>query len=327
LPANLTPDYRNAEERYKSAETVPDKLAALDEMLATIPKHKGTEKMQADIKRRIAKLRQEASKRPSVARQASLSHIEREGAGQVVMVGPPNAGKSSILKATSNTSPEIAGYPGTTRLPQPGMATFENVQIQLVDMPPFARDFLQPWMLNLVRQADGVLVVIDAGDDDLLSSIDEMLSILKDANIVLHHPLAEGVPEVFRPSVVAANKADSPDASSRIELAREMLGPGLPIMPVSVLDHESLTALEREIFYNVLGLIRIYTRVPGKKADMDEPFVVPKGTSVVEAATRIHKELAKNLRYARVWGAKVFDGQMVPRDYTMQDGDIVEFHE
>jgi hypothetical protein len=327
LPANLTPDYRNAEERYKSAETVPDKLAALDDMLATIPKHKGTEKMQADIKKRIAKLKQEAMKRPSVARQASLSHVEREGAGQIVMVGPPNSGKSSILKATSNALPEIADYHGTTRLPQPGMAIFENVQIQLVDIPPFAREFLQPWMLNLVRQADGVLVVIDASDDDLLTSIEEMLAILKETNIVLHHPLAEGAPEVFRPSVVAANKADRPDASSRIELAREILGPGLPIMPVSVLDQQSLTALEREVFYNVLGLIRIYTRVPGKKADLDEPFVVPRGASVVEAATRIHKELARNLKYAKVWGAKVFDGQMVPRDYIMQDGDVVEFHQ
>ena len=327
MPANLTPDYRNAEERYKSAETVPDKLAALDEMLATIPKHKGTEKMQADIKRRIAKLKQEASKRPSVARQASLSHVEREGAGQVVMVGPPNSGKSSILKATSNATPEVADYHGTTRLPQPGMATFENVQIQLVDIPPFARKFLQPWMLNLVRQADAVLVVLDAGDDDILTSTGEMLSILEDAGIVLHHPLADPLPGVFRPALIAANKADKPDASSRIEIVREMTGPGLPIVPVSVLDQRSLTELERQIFYDVLGMIRIYTRAPGKKADLNEPFVIPRGTSVVEAATRIHKELARNLRFARVWGPKVFDGQMVPRDYIMQDGDIVELHE
>lgn len=326
MPANLTPDYRNAEERFKSAETIPDKLFALEEMLATIPKHKGTEKMQADIKRRLARLKQEAQKRPAVARQATLSHLDKEGAGQVALVGPPNSGKSSILGATTKAIPEIADYPGTTRLPLPGMAVFENVQMQFVDMPPFARDYVQPWMFNLLRNADAAIVVLDAGDDDIIAAAEEMMNVLDEARIRLHHPLAMPLPEAFKPAIVAANKADKPDAPSRIELIRELLGRGLPVVPTSITDKESLSRLERLVFYDVLGLIRIYTRAPGKKPDLDEPFVIPKETSVLDAARRIHKDIARNLKYARVWGRLVFDGQMVPRDYVMQDGDIVEFH-
>jgi len=326
VPANLTPEYRNAEERFKAATTPAEKLAALEDMLRAIPKHKGTEKMQADIKRRIARLKSDASKKPAVARQASLSYLEKEGAGQVVLVGPPNSGKSSILAATSAAKPEIANYPGTTRLPFPGMAIFENVQVQLVDLPPFSKELLQPWMMSLVRNADAALVVIDAGDDDLLSHIEEMMEILEEARVTLHHPKVEPLPERFKPACVAASKYDLPDSSYRVELAAEIFGPGLPIMPVSSNDPESLTALLRHVFYDVLDLIRIYTRAPGKKPDFNEPFVVPRNTDVVEAARRIHKDLAKNLKYAKVWGSSVFDGQMVPRDYIMQDGDVVEFH-
>ena len=326
MPANLTPVYRAAEDRFKAAENVSDKLAALDDMLATIPKHKGTEKMQADIKKRIAKLKQEAAKKPAVARAASLSHIDKEGAGQVVLIGPPNSGKSSILDVLSNAGPEVSDYAFTTRLPEPGMAEFENIQMQYIDMPPYTKDTLQPWMLSLLRSADAAILVLDAGDDDVLAQLEEVMGILREANITLHHPAVEPLPERFIPAIAAANKVDMPDSEGRIELIREVLGRALPVVPLTTRDQASLDNLSRQVFYDVLKMIRIYTRAPGKKVDYSEPYVLPGGTNVVDAARWIHKDLARNLKFARCWGKTVFDGQMVPRDYIVQDGDIIEFH-
>jgi uncharacterized protein len=327
LPANLTPDYRAAEDRFKAADSAADKLAALDDMLATIPKHKGTEKMQADIKKRIAKFKQEAAKKPStVSRSASLSHIDKEGAGQVILIGPPNSGKSSILDELSNAAPEVADYAFTTRVPEPGMAMFENIQMQYIDMPPYTKDTMQPWMLSLIRGADAAILVLDAGDDDVLDQLEEVMEILREANITLHHPGVEPLPEKFIPTIVAANKVDLPDSAGRIELIREYLGKSLPVVPLTTRDPKSLENLSRQVFYDVLKRIRIYTRAPGKKVDYSEPYVLPQGTNIVDAARWIHKDLARNMKYARCWGKNVFDGQMVPRDYIVQDGDIVEFH-
>lgn len=333
MPANLTPEYLEAERKFRAATTREEKLAALEEMLATIPKHKGTEKMQADIRRRIAKLRQEAGRRPSTARHKPFYHVEKEGAGQVVLVGPPNAGKSSLLARLTHATPEIAEYPFTTRLPMPGMMEFENVQIQLVDMPPLAPSYTEPWMLALVRQADAALLVFDLADDDVLTKIEETLLLLEQANIPLRSPAPADSPlaregrraSASKNALVLGTKLDLPGARENLGLVREWLGERFRVLPVSAQTGENLEALRREV-YDLLGIIRVYTKEPGKKPDLTAPFVLKRGSTVADIARAIHRDFVERLKYARIWGAGKFDGQLVHRDHVLEDGDIIELH-
>lgn len=324
MPANLGPEYLAAEERYRRAVTDEEKLLALEEMLATIPKHKGTEKMQADIKRRIAKIREEMRSGKKGPRRKELFRIEKEGAGQVVMVGPPNSGKSSLLKALTKAQPEVADYPFTTRVPLPGMAQWENVQIQLVDMPPFTRETSQSWMWALLRLSDGLLLVLSLGDDDILEQVEALISLMEENNVKIKNEKDRAYNE--KPAILAANKLDLPGAPLRLELLREAIGEKMLIVPCSALTGEGLNQLGSAMFFDLLGKMRVYTRPPGKKVDYSQPFVLDRDTTVIDAAREIHKEIAANLKYARVWGKGVFEGQMVPREHVLHDGDVVVFY-
>ena len=324
MPANLGPEFIQAEKRYREAITDEERLAALEEMLATIPKHKGTEKMQGEIKRKISKLRNEMRSGKKGPRRREFFRIEKEGAGQVVLVGPPNSGKSMMLKSMSRANPEVAEYPFTTRMPLPGMAQWENVQIQLIDMPPITSENAQPWMWAMLRLSDGILLVLDVGDDDVLEHAENLIAFMDDNSVRLKN---EGdLDFTEKRAICAANKCDLPGAETRIELLRDVIPETIQIVPCSAVTGEGLDLLASKLFYDLLGKIRVYTRPPGKKVDYREPFVLDKGVTVLEAAQAIHKEIAQNLRYARVWGKGVFEGQMVPRDHVLHDGDIVVFY-
>ncbi|MCX6553014.1 MAG: 50S ribosome-binding GTPase, partial [Acidobacteria bacterium] len=123
MPANLSPEYHRAEERLRGARSPDEKIAALEEMLRVIPKHKGTDHMQADLKGRIAKLRKEIGKKGGKGGFTFI--VPREGAGQVAIAGPPNSGKSSLVRALTRATPAVGSYPFTTREPVPGMMPFE----------------------------------------------------------------------------------------------------------------------------------------------------------------------------------------------------------
>ncbi|HEY3230334.1 MAG TPA: GTPase, partial [Roseiflexaceae bacterium] len=212
MPANLTPEYLAADRKFKEATTPQHRLAALEEMLATIPKHKGTEKMQADLKRRIAKLRQETQRRKSAARAKPFYHVEREGAGQITLVGAPNSGKSLLLAVLTNALPEVAAYPFTTRMPLAGMVAFEDVQIQLVDLPPISQESAEGWLYAIVRNADGALVVVDLADPDILTSTQQMLGLIEGAGLTIVPPgAARSAGQV--PAMFVAAKLDTPGAS------------------------------------------------------------------------------------------------------------------
>jgi len=321
VPANLTPDYLEAERRFRLAQTMSEKIEALEDMLATIPKHKGTEKMQADIKRRLARLRQEAQQKRGGGKRP-VYIVDKQGAGQVVMVGPPNAGKSQLLAALSNASPEVAPYPFTTRLPLAGMVQFENVQIQLVDLPPLAREGTPPWLPQVVRNADALLMVVDGGSDDVLEQVETTLDLLGEARIAVRTDERAGEGKAV---LAAVNKCDLQGARDRLAILEELFGARLKFLPVSGLSGFGLQELKRAL-YEILGVIRVYTKAPGKDPDFNAPFIMKAGTTIIEAAATVHKEIARNLKYARVWGAKTFPGQMVQRDYVLSEGDIVEFH-
>ncbi len=324
MPANLTPDYLAADRKFKEATTPQQRLAALEEMLSTIPKHKGTEKMQADIKRRIAKLREETQRRKGAARSRPFYHVEREGAGQIVLVGAPNTGKSSILAALTNATPEVADYPFATRVPLSGMASFEDVQIQLVDLPPISPE-TEAWLYAIIRGADGALVVVDLAAPDILESTDELKGLLAAANVELIPPGRPRAPREV-PAVYVAAKLDAPDAPSVLEVFKEFSGDTLPLLPISAEQGTNLGELRRMMF-DMLGMIRVYSKKPGKKPDLHVPYILRRGTSVLEAAGVVHKDFAERLKYARLWRkGREIDGQMIGRDHPLEDGDILELH-
>jgi len=312
MPANLSPEYLDAEREYKSARTQAEKIEALERMLATIPKHKGTEKLQADIKRRLSQARKESQKKGAV-HSAPFYLVEKEGAGQVVLIGPPNAGKSQLVCALTRARPEVADYPFTTRLPTPGMMQFENVQIQLVDLPPVSPEFTEPWLPQVIRYAHmGVLVVdlVDAAVLDQLEFISETLSQWR----------------VPAPKLLAGNKLDLSGAEENFGALVDLYGDRFRCLAVSAATGRNLDQFARTVF-DLLGLVRVYTKAPGKKADLTAPFVLHRGGTVQDAARLVHKDFAEKLKFARLYRIEGDrDGLMVERTHVVEDEDILEFH-
>ena len=329
MPANLTPQYREAEERYRQAKTPEDKLAGLEEMLAIIPKHKGTEHLQGDIKQRISKLKKQEEK-TSHGRRTVLYHVEREGGGQVVLIGAPNSGKSKLLSRLTNAQPDIGDYPFTTQLPFPGMMEYEDINIQIVDMPPITEEFAEPWMVAVARNADAVLLVADVSDDAVLDQIESVLNTMEKFRVRLYGwdrpvPADETGVVMPRKTILAANKMDLPHAEDALEMVRELYGDRFPIVAISSETGRGLEDLKQDVF-RMLDVIRVYTKIPGKPADMNAPYVVPHGITVIGLATLVHKEFAQKLKFARIWGASKFEGQMVSREHILQDRDVIELH-
>jgi len=331
MPANLTPQYMAAEQRFKEASTHEDKIACLEEMLRVIPKHKGTDKLQADLKKRLSKVRQEEQKAAATRRGYTLS-VEAEGAGQIVMVGPPNVGKSALLAALTKATPEVADYPFTTRRPMPGMMVLENIQIQLVDMPPVSREYREPWMAQITRNANALLLVIDLGDPDVLEGLELVLTMLQEWKIAPtaraltpeeHEALGAGI--VPRRALLVGNKSDLPSSKDAWDIVQEFYGDRWPMLAVSATAGQQLDVLRRAL-YALLDIVRVYTKAPGKKPDLTAPFTMPRGSTVVEVAATVHKDFATHLKFARIWGTEKYDGQMVQRDYIVQEGDVIELH-
>jgi len=332
MPANLTPQYLEAEERFRKATTDEEKLACLDEMMRVIPKHKGTEKIRADIKTRTAKLKQKLiagkTSKGAAKRTSYLDHIEKHGAAQIIILGPPNVGKSSLVKLVTNTEPEIAEYPFTTRKPLPAMMPFEAIQFQLVDMPPITRDTYDGWMTNLIRNGDLLVLMVDLASDDLLDGLEEALEVIKEAGIVM---AGEKIPKEYENSVfckktlLLANKIGEANAPDNFIILKEFYGDRFPIMGISILRDRNVDQFKRRIF-ELLEIIRVYTKTPGKEVDYSDPIILPFDSTVEDAALSIHKDFAHKLQYAKLWGEGKFDGQRVTNSFQLTDGDVIEFH-
>ncbi len=323
MPANLTPQYRAAEARFKAAHTFEERRAALEEMLATIPKHKGTEKMQADLKRRLARLRHEEETRTS--RHGHAIKVDPEGAAQIVLLGPPNCGKSSLLAALTHAEPPIADYPFTTTRPQPGMMAFEDVQIQLVDLPPVAEQHMDAWLPGLVRGADAALLLVDSTSAELPEDVEVVRERMASARAPLVGELPENPDPRDNPlpTLMVVTKVDRAREDD-LKVLDELYGGLYPLLRVSVATHAGLEALKVAVWRR-LQLVRVYSKPPGKPVDRHEPFVLPVGYTVGDLAERVHRELAERLQFARVWGGKL-EGQRVARDFELRDRDVVELH-
>lgn len=328
MPANLTPEYKDAEARFRAAATDVEKLDALREMLSTIPKHKGTEKLQADIKRRISKLNRELQKTRKAGRSGQPDHVPKEGAGQVVLVGAPNVGKSSLLEAVTNARATVADFPFSTFKPQPAMMPFEDIQIQLVDLPPISADYMEPWVPAIIRLADLTLLLVELSIPDPAEEALTVMEVLETYKVRLIGQSDENrdqAPLHPTKTVIMGTKCDAQGAIEGLQNLRDLYGEEFPILGLSVHTGEGLEAAQRAIF-DGLGIVRVYTKAPGKKPDLDQPYVLPKGSTVLDVAATIHRELAEKMRYARIWGSERYDGQQVQREHGVQDGDIIEVH-
>jgi ribosome-interacting GTPase 1 len=317
MPANLTPQYMDAEKRFKTAASHEEKVAALEEMMSTIPRHKGTEKLQAELKKKMSALRKEGEQQKKSGGRRESFVVEPEGARQLALVGAPNAGKSQLLRAMTHATPEVADYPYTTRIPIPGMMIFENVRLQLVDLPPISPEYTESWVPQIIRNADAVLWVVDLSDDDLLDELEQTSNLLGDAHTNLQAMKV----------LMVGNKKDAPGAGDRLTIVSEIYRDRFPMTTISAAaaSSEEIGQFKR-VVYDFLDVVRVYTKAPGKKPDFTDPYVVARGSTVLDVAEKVHRDFVESLKYARIWGEGKVAGIMVPRDFVISEGDVLELH-
>jgi hypothetical protein len=342
MPANLSPEYKKAEKEFKQAREPRERLRCLREMLRAIPKHKGTEHLQADIKTRIKQLTEELTGSKKGAARSGPSHAVRpEGAAQVALIGPPNAGKSSLHARLTGSHAEVGQYPFTTHAPLPGMLAYQDVHFQLVDLPPISADFMEPWYVNALRTADAALLVLDLSDPECMDHVVAIRDQLDAKKVTLDERWAtpgtadadrgangDEEPDPFRihlPTLLVANKSDLDPDPDEVRVLEELLGVRFPAVGVSAATGAGLDEIG-PLLFDGLGIVRVYTKIPGHPADTKRPFTVRRGDTVLDVARLVHKEIAESLKFARAWGSSQFDGQQVGADHAVADKDILELH-
>lgn len=327
MPTNLPPEYFQAEQRYKAARTIQEKITTLEELMGTIPKHKGTDKLRADLRRRLSKLKDSTEKGKKTGRHESNFHIEKEGAGRVLLLGMPNTGKSSLLACLTHATPAISEAPFSTWTPLPGMLIWEHVPIQLIDTPPLNHEHIEAELFDLIRTADLLLLLVDL-QADTFQQLEDSIKILQENRIAIY---CQKVPDdkvefsASQPVLLVINKCDNESFNEDLQVFRELVECDWPAVAVSSTSGYQLEKLQQVIF-SELNLIRVYAKPPGKEIDRTAPFVLKKGSTVVDLSAKVHKDFLEKLKSARVWGTGVYDGQLVGRDHVLQDGDIVELH-
>jgi small GTP-binding protein len=325
MPTNLPPDALEAERRYREAETAEEKIAYLEEYISLIPKHKGTDHLRADLRRKLSKLKSASQTKKGSGKQASAFHIDREGAGQVVVVGTTNVGKSALVAALTNANPEVSEVPYCTWEPTPGMMLVDDVPIQIIDTPPLSKEYVDPEFMNLVRRCDLILTVIDLQTYPL-QELEDAAAILEQYRVMPLHQRDRydaGQRLTFKPFLVVVNKVDDESLDEDFEVLCELLEEEWPLVPVSAGTGRNLKQLGQAVLER-LNVIRVYSKPPGKEANLSAPFIMKKGGTVEDFAGKVHKDFLDQLKAARVWGSGVYDGQMVSRDYVLHDGDVVE---
>ena len=340
MPANLSPEYKAAEAAYRKAREPSERLELLREMLRTIPKHKGTERLQADIKARIKELGDEIDVgRRGGGHGGPALVIRPEGAAQIALLGPPNAGKSLLHARLTASAAHDAPYPFTTQFPLPGMMPYEDIHFQLIDLPAVAAEHPVPWLQATLQSADAGLLVVDLGDPACMDQIADVQSTLASRRIALSDdwktrstaPDEDALPEadpfaVRLPTLLVANKADRIEhIDTELDALSELAGVRYPMLAVSASNGQGLHELGALLF-RLLGVVRVYTKTPGHVAEKTKPFTVREGDTVRHVARLVHRDLEHTVRYARVWGKSGFEGQQVGPEHVLADRDVVELH-
>jgi len=290
MPINAGPEYFVAEKRYLEARTRQEKITALQEMIRTLPKHKGTETLLAQLRKRLAKLKSQKSVKAK-SRPAFL--IRKLGAAQVSILGLTNSGKSSLLKALTGKDIEIADYPYTTKKPKVGMMPFGDVQIQLIEIP----STFDPESLSILYTCDEILILLDA-TGDVKKQEEEIKRVLRNRNLL------------DKKLLLVVNKSDLKSVANYFK--------------VSAKDKTGLDNLKEKI-WSALGLIRVYTKSPGKPKVIP-PITLIEGSRVRDVASVVHKDFIKNFKFARIFNNSKFSGSSVGLDYNLKDLDVVEIH-
>jgi len=217
------------------------------------------------------------------------------------------------------------------------MLPFEDIHFQLVDLPAVSREHPVPWLYGALQTADGALLVVDLGDAECVEKVEEVHAILRERRVSLtgrwpqHDPGgdAAGDEDPFAlslPTLLLANKCDRiPNVEEELRTFGELTAVSYPALAVSAEDGHGLGEIGAVLFRN-LGVVRAYTKAPGKQPDRQRPFTLRRGQTVEDVARLVHQDVARALRYARVWGKSGFDGQQVGRDHRLEDGDVVELH-
>jgi ribosome-interacting GTPase 1 len=336
VPANLTPAYKTAEGRFRGAKEPQERLDALKEMLRAIPKHKGTDHLQADIKAKIKELTEElAGPRKGGAKTGPATVVKPNGAGQIALVGPPNSGKSTLHTALTGSHAHIGDYPFTTQFPMPGMMPVHDVAIQIVDLPPISPEHPVPWISNALHPADGCMLVVDLSQPGCVERVIALHDLLAQRRVLLTEiwPVHESTDDIeydpftkVLPTLLVASKCDRLDESGEeLAVLEELAEVTYPCISVSAETGVGVEELGRWLF-DRLGVIRVYTKAPGKEPEMERPYTVRKGSTVHDVALLIHRDIAEGLHYARAWGASEYDAQQVGADHIVEDGDVLELH-
>ncbi|NNC93473.1 MAG: TGS domain-containing protein, partial [Acidimicrobiia bacterium] len=302
----------------------------------TIPKHKGTEHLQADIKTRIKELTDElAGPRKGGARTGPPTVIRPEGAAQVALLGPPNTGKSALHARLTGSHAASEAYAFTTQYPQPGMFEHEDVAFQLVDLPPLSPEHPVPWMANTLQSADGCLFIVDVSRPGCVEEVVGALDLLAERKVVVKSLWPGDEPSeaddddpftLHLPTVLVASKSDIVDhARDELAVLEELTGLDCPVLSVSAVTGEGLEELGAWLFEH-LAVVRVYTKKPGEPVDEGKPYTVRRGETVLDVARLVHRDIAASLKYARLFGGHGFAGQQVGRDHQVVDGDVLELH-
>ncbi|HOL21548.1 MAG TPA: 50S ribosome-binding GTPase [bacterium] len=322
MAVNLPPQYHQKEAELKTARTLEEKISILEELLAIMPKHKASEKLQALLRTKIAKYRKELEKKPQTAKKQAVPVIVKEGAGQVALCGPPNSGKSTLLSVLTKARPEIADYPFTTKMPTPGMMKYKDINIQLVDTPSLSYQFSENWLGDILRKADALIFLVDLASDSVIDDMDDSLKTLERFRIKQEDDFT------FTKEILwIGNKIDVPVSKDIKEIFRELYGEKIQnnFIEISAKEGINIEFLPEKIFH-LLKIIRVYTKIPGKPPDTDNPYTLKKDSLVIDLAEIIHKDIAKNFKYARLWREGDDKIAIAGRDYKLEDGDIVEIH-
>jgi len=339
MPANLSPEYKAAEAAFKKARDPRERLAGLREMLRTIPKHKGTDHLQADLKTRIKELAEEVeAPKKGPARSAPAHVVRPEGAAQLVLIGAPNTGKSSLHARLTHSNTHVGPYPFTTQNPQPGMMPHEDMHFQMVDLPALSPEHPVPWLIGALQTADACLFVVDLSDPSCVEQAQAAFAILRDKHVTLTERWdtagGAGVSDgngddpfaMVLPTLMLANKSDLlGNVAAEVETFRDLSGFRYPALAVSATTGSGLDEIGPWLFSH-LGIVRVYTKAPGKAPEKNRPFTLRRGQTVEDVARLVHKDIAHSLKYARLWSRTGIPGEHVGRAHAVADGDVVELH-